>query len=403
MTKHKRRAKGEGGLRYDEARGLWIGSVSYLDDQGKRQRPKVTAKTKPACVEKLDALKVSLRQGMAPAPSDRLTLSEYLHQWLTDVVQPSKAPRTYRSYEEVLHNYIEPSMGRVPLKELTPRQAPKLQGLLNRLHKRGLSARTVRYSRDVLRAALNQAMRWGLVTSNVATLVEPPKQVKHSPVLFTHEEALRFLDAVRGDRLEALYTVALTLGLRCGEAVGLRWEDIDLDAGTLSITGQIVRVPKGGGRLRTDAKTSGSHRTLMLPRSCIAALQRRRDNQQWERRAARDDWQDTGYVFTTRNGGPFEPRAINRFLARILEKAGLPHMGPHGLRHSAGSILHAQGESLKTISTLLGHSSIRITADLYTHIGDQSKRELADRMDDIYGDSEDIGATIVTTRQRKQP
>lgn len=391
MTKKPkpRRAKGEGGITYDEARKLYVGSASYVDEQGKRHRPKVSARTKDALVEKLDALKASLRQGMPTTDKDRLTVVAFLQGWLEDVVRPSKAARTYASYEEIIRNYVAPGLRNTLLKDMTPKYAPRLQAHLNALYRRGLSPRTVRYARDVLRAALNQAMRWGLVSVNVATLVELPRQVKAQVHAFTQEEAMRFLGAVRGDRLEALYTVALTLGLRCGEAVGLRWEDVDLDRGILSVTGQIVRVPRGGGLIRTSAKTSGSHRTIMLPRSCIVALRRRRDSQLWERKLSGEEWRDTGYVFTTKHGGPFEPRNINKYLAHILKEAGLPHMGPHGLRHSAGSILHAQGETIKTISTLLGHSSTQITSDFYLHIPDQSKRTLADKIDLLYAGNDE--------------
>lgn len=387
MTRPKaRRARGEGSLRYDEKRGLYVGSISYIDERGVRQRPKVTSRSKAKCVEKLDALKAEHRQGLtSDIPSGRLTVAAYLHQWLEDAVRPSTRPSTHASYAQIVRLYLEPAFGRVTLKELTPQ---RVQSLLNALSRRGLSPRTVTYTRAVLRRALNQALRWGLVPRNVAVLVEPPRQKRTERRVFTHEEAVVFLDAVRGDRLEALYTVALTLGLRRGEAVGLLWSDVDFEHGLLTITGQLVRVLGRGGLIRENAKTSGSHRVLVLPKSCITALERRREMQHEERLAHGVTWKDTGYVFTTSLGTPFEPRNVNRYFERILQRAGLDHITVHGLRHSAATILQAQGESLFDISKLLGHSSIVITGNLYTQVTDPAKRRMADRMDSIYGQDE---------------
>ncbi len=137
--------------------------------------------------------------------------------------------------------------------------------------------------------------------------------------------------------------------------------------------------------MRGEAKTSGSHRTIALPRACVAALIRRVERQQEERQAYGPSWVYTGYVFTTKGGTPFEPRNVSKYFERVLEDAGLPHITVHSLRHSAATILQAQGESLLDISRLLGHSSIRITSDLYTQTTDPSKRRMASRMDDIYG------------------
>src|SRR5262249_51095981 len=210
-------------------------------------------------------------------------------------------------------------MGRVRLDKLMPAD---VQALMNRKREAGLSAKTVQYMRGVLRSALNRALRWGLVPRNVADLVDGPKVERYEIRPFMLAEARAFLDTVRGNRLEALYSVALTMGLRQGEALGLRWEDVDLDAGTLQVRRQLQRV---GGQLQPVAvKTARSRRTLAMPPSIVGALREHRRRQVQDRLLAGSRWRETGYVFTTSIGTPLEARNVVRSFKATLVRAGLP-------------------------------------------------------------------------------
>lgn len=202
------------------------------------------------------------------------------------------------------------------------------------------------------------------------------------------EQVKTFLAAVRGDRHEALFIVATALGLRKGEVLGLRWEDVDLDAATLTVRYQLQRV---AGRLAlVPPKTARSRRTVNLPAIVVDALTRHRDRQRWERQRAGDDWQTdggfpalgaSGLVFTTPLGTPLDSANITHAFHDALQRAELPRMRFHDLRHGAASLMFSQGEDARTIMAVLGHSQISTTMDLYTHIMPPTMRDVARRID----------------------
>jgi integrase len=251
--------------------------------------------------------------------------------------------------------------------------------MLNELEAGGLAPRTVQYVHATLRAALKQALKWGLVASNVATLVDGPRVERKETQPLTPENALALLRAVRTDRLEALYSVAMALGLRRGEALGLRWSDVDLERRTINVRVQLQQV-KGAGLQLVDVKTSHSRHILDLPDPTVNALQAHSERQTFERRAAKDLWQESGLVFTTAIGTPIEAGNLTRSFQRILKRSGLPHARFHDLRHTAASLLLAQGCELWEVSKTLGHSGVQITGDIYAHLYPQARRASADRM-----------------------
>jgi integrase len=200
-------------------------------------------------------------------------LDEFLNQWLTQVVKSRVRKWTYTGYEVIVRRHINPRLGKVRLEKLTPAQ---VQGLLNEKLEAGLAPRTVRYVRQVLRTALGEAQRWGLVARNVADVVDGPRVERNEVEPMRPEEARRFLASVRGDRLEALYAVVLAVGLRQGEALGLRWQDVDLEKGTIRVVNQLQRV---NGQLRVvPVKTARGRRSLLLPVSTIGILE-----EHWQR------------------------------------------------------------------------------------------------------------------------
>lgn len=365
-----RRGKGEGSV-YQRRDGKWCAAVTI--ESGRRRV--YYGRTRQEAAEKLAEALLARKHGTLTTGS-RLTVAAFLNQWLQDVVKPSVRPWTYRGYEVLVRCHLIPEMGRVRLDKLTPEQ---VQGLMNRKREAGLSAKTVQYMRGVLRTALNRALRWGLVPRNVADLVDGPKVERFEIQPFTRVEARSFLDAVRGNRLEALYSVALAMGLRQGEALGLRWQDVDLDTGTLHVRRQLQRV---AGQLRqVPVKTARSRRTLAMPPSIVGSLREHRRRQAQDQLLAGSRWRETGCVFTTSIGTPLEARNVVRSFKEILARAGLPDVRFHDLRHSCATLLLVQGVSPRVVMEILGHSQISLTMNTYSHVVPELQREAANRLD----------------------
>lgn len=321
----------------------------------------------------------SFPNSRAPVGMDgRVTVGQFLARWLEDTARPAVRASTFDSYASYVSKHLIPDLGKVKLAALTPAQ---VQAMLSKKRAAGLSPRIQQNIRAILRRALGQAMTWGMVGRNVATLIHPPRMVRHEIQPLTPEHACQFLAAVSGDRLEARYTVAVSLGLRQGEALGLRWQDIDLDAGVMRVNMALQRTV--GEYRQVEPKTEKSRRVLPLPHAAVAALKTQR-MKQLEERVASMVWGNTwGLVFTTDAGFPLEGTSVTHRFPKILERAGLPKARFHDLRHTCASLLLAQGLSLREIMEVLGHSQISLTANLYSHVMPTALRNAADRMDDI--------------------
>jgi integrase len=291
------------------------------------------------------------------------TASQFLAHWL-DVSRAAWRPKTYTSYEGTVRLHIAPALGRVRLDKLTP---VHVQRLLKERRDAGLSARSVQYVLHVLRIALGKAVRWGLVQRNVAALVDGPRVPRRRVAALDPGQAQRFIAAAGSDRLRALYTVALSLGLRQGEALGLRWSDVDLEGRSLTVRVALQRVP-GRGLTLVEPKTGTSQRRIALPGVCVDALRAHRVRQLEERLPAGPAWIETDLVFTTMEGRALDGGAVTKNLQRILARCGLPRLRFHDLRHSAASLLGAQGVPARVVMEVLGHSRISVTMDLYSHV-----------------------------------
>ena len=244
------------------------------------------------------------------------------------------------------------------------------------------SPRRLQYIHATLRAALSQALRWDLVHRNVAKLVQMKGGPKQEIRPFTPEEARVFLDVVRGHRLEALFIVTLALGLRQGEALGSAWDDLDLDVGVLHVRRTLVRTKEVVSL--EEPKSERSRRTLQMPQIAINALRAHRARQLEERLLAGSLWNDTGLVFTREDGSPLRDTNVTKQFQTVLRNAGLRRQRFHDLRHAASSYWLAQGASLREVMGILGHSTIALTADLYTHLMPAVQREAAARMDAFF-------------------
>ncbi len=301
-----------------------------------------------------------------------------MRSWLETSVKPRVRPLTYAGYKINVEKHLVPTLGKIPLDQLTPLH---VQEMINGRLAAGLSGKSVAYMHQVLRTALGLATRWDLVSRNVARLVDPPR-IERKPINpFTPDEAREFLGAVRGHRLEALFSVALALGLRQGEALGLRWDDVDYVAGTLSVRYQLQRIE--GKLTLVPPKTKRSTRTLVMPTMIVDRLREHEKRQVSEKLWAGSKWQESGLVFANRFGGPTQARRVIEQFHQALAEAGIRRVRFHDLRHSCATLLLVQGVSPRVVMDVLGHSEIALTMNVYSHVVPELQREAAQRMQAI--------------------
>ncbi len=293
-----------------------------------------------------------------------MTVGALVERWLEDSVRGAVRQSTYDRNEALCRVHLKPALGKKKLKTLNPSD---VQRFYRAKLDSGLSSGTVHKLHVVLHKVLKQAVRWGLVTRNVADDVDPPKVHKEEVRLLTRDEARRFLDTVRGDRFEALYVVAVQCGLRQGELLALRWEDVDLEARTLQMRRTLARE---GSKLSVGpTKTSKGRRKVKLTRDATEALLSHLARQLVEIDKAGEKWQENGLVFCTGKGTLINPTNLRRrSFAPLLERAGLPAMTFHQLRHTAATILLLKNVNPKVVSEMLGHATIAITLDTYSHV-----------------------------------
>lgn len=358
--------------------GTWQGRVDLgRGPDGRRRRPAFTGRSRREVQQAIARAIAQREAGFGARPSERLTTGAFLDQWLGASAPASLRPRTLASYRSIARRHLAPGVGRVPLAKLN---GAHVQELVNQLVAGGAAPQTVRNVHAVLRRALRQAVRWGMLSRNVAAAVDLPAAHGYDVRALAVEDARAVLDAVRGDRLEPLVTVALATGLRQGEALALTWADVDLDVAQLAVRHTLYR---SGGRVVLDEpKTRRSRRTVTLPAFAVTALRRQRDwFQAQDRLVAGQDWQEGGYVFTTRIGTPMHAGDVTRGLQRLLAAAELPRMRFHDLRHGAATLLLAQGVHPRVVMETLGHSTIAVTMNVYSHVVPALQREAADLLD----------------------
>jgi len=371
----KRRSKGAGSV-FRRADGRWSGSVDLGGAMGGNRRKVIYGNSKKEVEERIRRLVNDVADG-SPPPSRSPQLGAFLGQWLM-AVRPTLRPKTYVSYEGVVRLHLVPEIGRVPLEKLSVEHVASL--IARKQADRRLSPTSVRYVLLILRNALGKAVRWGLVARNVAVLVDPPR-VSHRDVrVLSPEETKKLLDAVKGEAIEGLVTLAISTGVRLGEALGVQWHDLDLDRRQLRISKSLQRV-SGQGQVLMETKTRRSRRSIVLPVKAAEALRAVRVQQDQWRRSAGAAWHNSDFVFSSSTGQPLDQRNVLRMFRRVLRKAKLPRMRFHDLRHSCASLLLAQHISPRVVMETLGHSRISVTMDTYTHVMPALMRDAADAMD----------------------
>lgn len=367
-----KRGNGEGSI-YQRQDGRWVGAVTL--PSGKRKA--VYGTTYQAVKTKLRQAQRDQEYGLDLSTKPQ-TVARFLADWLESTAKPTLRPKTHHSYAQLIRLHIVPAIGTIQLAKLTPQH---VQHMMRDMTAKGLSPRTVQYARAILRRALGYALKWGLVTRNVATLVDPPRSVRKPVQPLTGDQARAFLAYAKqhDDRLWPFFTTAVLTGLRQGELLGLRWTDVDLDRATLRVSHTLQRI--GGTWQFVEPKTRRSARTLSLPASVVAALRTQKDRQGFEQRIAADLWLDWNLIFTTPKGTPLEPSNLNGRLHKLLDGAGLPRQGMHSLRHCCASLLLGQGIPARIVMEQLGHSQITLTMDTYSHVMPAMLRDAADALD----------------------
>jgi integrase len=339
--------------------GTWYGYVTL--DHGRRKW--YTGKTRNEVAAKV-ARGVRATDEGVPIPPERGTVGQFLREWLDGIVKTKVRPATYSSYCDIVRLHIEPQLGRVRLNKLTPVQ---VQVLLNEKTASGLSPRRVEYIRAVLRSALNQALRWEIVSRNVAALSQSPQVPKREVKPLTPAQAAAFLDTVRGDRLEALYSVALALGMRQGEILGLTWDNVDFEKRVVHVRHSLQRSREGF--VLAEPKSNRSRRAIgPVPPELLDTLRAHRTRQAEERLASAHWDEKWPLVFTTPVGRPLHATDVTHAFQAYLATAGLPKKRFHDLRHTCASFLLAQGVSPRVVMEILGHSQITLTLDTYSHV-----------------------------------
>jgi integrase len=344
-----KRSNGEGSIG-KRKNGTWYGAIRI---EGKQQW--VYGDTRKEVVDKIKQLQQKHEQGIN-LDVKGITITVFLRKWLEDSVKDKRRYKTFKTYTQIVDNYIIPAIGTHTLTALRP---DHVQAMINKLAKEGKAVNTIKNARAVLRRALNQAIKWRYITFNAATAVELPQGEQHKITPLTKLEAQQFLASVKGHRLEALYLMTLLLGLREGEVLGLQLHNLDLDNGTVQVDGSLQW--QDSKLVRTTTKTKSSIRTLPIPPSLIPLLKKHLEIQQAK-------FPCNTYVFASTRGTPINPRNLVRQFKDLLEKAALRDLRFHDLRHSCATFLIARGEHPRTVMEILGHSQISTTMNTYGHV-----------------------------------
>lgn len=323
-------------------------------------------------------------RGQLVLPS-RATVEEYVLDWI-DNRKPGIQDRTRESYRWILVHNVVPAIGSCRLDRLAPFE---IQELYKTMSAKGLSPRTVRYTHSILRSALAQAVRWRMLARNPADLVELPGREPKEMRALTPAEASAFLEAIRGDRWEALWELLLVTGLRPGEALGLKWSDIDWAHQRLRVQRTLVRTDDNEWRL-AEPKTPKSRRSVVMPRSTMDVLRRHSVDQAKHQLEVSSDYSDLGLIFSNQTGEPLEYRVVvRRHFKPIVRAAGLEPLRPYDLRHTCATLLLASGEHPKVVAERLGHASTVMTMDVYSHVLPSMQEAAAEKLEKmLFGGSE---------------
>ncbi len=380
-----KRGHGEGTIYRHAKTGKWAAQASIgYDHEGKIKRITKYFETRKEAQDWLAKVAHEKNIGAFVEP-DKITLGYWLDRWLNDYKKTRLRPTTWETYETMARVHIKPAIGHIPLQKL---QAADLQRLYNQKLKEEKSSATVHKIAQVINAALRQALKEQLVYRNVNDATElPPLKYKEIQPL-TADQVQKFLEAAEQDRLYAAYLLELGTGLRRGELLALRWQDLDLENGRIFVNQTVARVRDENGPRKTKLeynppKTEKSKASVPIPENIVWELVKHQIRQQEEKDFFGKEYRDNGLVFCNENGGQLDPRAFTRRYERLLKKAGIPKTSFHNLRHTFATLLLEAGEEMKTVQELLRHARLNITADIYTTVTEKLKKKASAKINKI--------------------
>jgi integrase len=339
----------------------WYWVIEAGNDSGKRKRYKKRGfKTKKAAEEAEAVARVQIANGTYVEASSE-TVAQLLERWLTTVARHNVRPTTYEDYEGTIRIHLVPYLGNIKVQKLTP---GRLQTFYSERIDAGVGTRSLQLAHRRLSQALDMAVRESIVSRNVCQIVGSPKHKPRTGQSWTEEEAIRFLETAEKHRLHPLWALELATGLRRGELLGLRWQDVDLDAGTIHIR-QAISILKGAP-IVTEPKTPAARRKIGLPPDVAEAMREHR--KAWvARRLAASTWEGD-LVFCTRDGKPLNPNNLYRDYNQLIAEAGVPRIRLHDARHTHGTLMSAAGVSIRAVADRLGHARTSVTLDTYSHV-----------------------------------
>jgi len=359
----RQRSKGTWQLRYD----------APPDGTGRRRFVSKTFKGNKKDAERaLRELLATIENGGYVA-SDKETVAQFMVRWLETYAATNTTVRTLHGYRGYVERYINPTIGNIQLQSLTARH---IQGLYADLLDRGLSSSTVAQLHRIFKQALSHAVRWGTLTRNSAAATTPPRQQRTTIGMWDIESINQFLDAAHDNRFRDVFQLAVLTGLRRSELTGLQWENVDLVTGNLRIVSTLQRIT-GYGLVKGQPKTAKSRRSVALAPDAINLMHGIRGRQIEQQLKYGELWLNTGYVFTQENGSPVSPDMISIAFCALVRKTGLPHLTFHGLRHAHATLALTAGINPKIVSERLGHSTIAVTMDVYSHVLPGLQKEAA--------------------------
>ena len=373
-AKARHRGRNDGSI-FKERNGKYRAMVTLLD--GKRRSK--TLQTKEEC-------KNWIREMLTAQPIDEMngssasswTVRSWFLEWLTQAKNQLR-PNTLHDYERFSNRYILPTLGDFPLNELTRLQVNRFYHNLTEKEKLGISS--VRLVHRILHRALEVAVQVNLTPSNPAHGANVPRKEEKEMMILNEPQIWMFLSAVRGHEHEALYDLAIKTGMREGELLGLKWNDLDLYHGTLTIQRQVRRIPKKGLELR-PLKTKSSRRTVHLGENTLALLRMHKVNQDALRVEQGSKWQNNDLIFSTIIGTPIDQSNLVAEFKAILEISGLPEIRFHDLRHTAASVMLKHLKDIMVVSRTLGHSRASTTLNIYAHLLPGMQAEAAQKIDE---------------------
>jgi integrase len=357
-----KRGNGEGSITRRKSGG-WSAQYTVYTSEGRKRRT-LYGKTRQEVAVKLSKA-LADREGGLTFDAGSLTVGEYLARWLSHSVQDTVSQKTYERYESIVRVHLSSALGRIRLKTLTP---DHVRGLYREKLDSGLAAQSVLHIHRTLSKALKQATDDGLIPRNAAASVKPPQARREEIQPLSRDQVRTFLDTVKGDRMEALYVLAVTTGLRQGELLALKWGDVDFE-GTNPTLDVRRSLSETRGRRSFVAPKSGHGRHLRLSRRAVSALSTHRKRQLEERIQKAGLWEDHGLIFPSEVGTPMSGRNLYRAFKIRVKRASLPQtLRFHDLRHTCATLLLRQGVNPKFVQELLGHADISITLNTYSHV-----------------------------------